>query len=229
MRAKDVMATALVLARPEMTVRDAATALVSNHISGMPVVNAHGTLVGMITEGDLLRRPEMGATTKRRAGLLEFLVSTRELAAEYVKAHSRQVSDVMTTDIVAVTEETPLGEIAKLMEEHQIKRVPVLSNGELKGLVSRSDLIRALASVWPHLRDDSTTGDQQIREAILAELRGNRWTLLPQNVMVANGVAHLWGVISSEEEGKAIRVAAENIPGVKKVESHLVYPSIPLY
>jgi CBS domain-containing protein len=229
MRARDVMATALVLARPDMTVRDAAKALSSNRISGMPVVDAGGKLVGMVTEGDLLGRPELGANTNHRIGLLEFLTSTQELAREYVKTHSNLVCDVMTSDVVAVAEETPLGEIAELMEKHRIKRIPVLRNAELKGLVSRSDVIRALASIWPQLGNSVTPGDPQIREAILTQLEGHRWALLPQNVMVTNGIVHLWGVITSEEEGKAICVAAANVPGVKKVESHLDYSSIPLY
>jgi CBS domain-containing protein len=229
MRAFDVMATSVEVARPDMIVRDAAKMLADYHISGMPVVDKEGKLVGMITEGDLLRRVEIGTEAKRRAWWLDLIASSQELASEYVKEHSRLVSEVMTTDIVTVTEETPLAEIAELMERHRIKRVPVLRDGKLTGLVSRANLIRALASVGPELSRSITPDDSAIREAILSAMKGNRWALLRNNVLVTNGVVHLWGVITSEDEGKAIRVAAENVPGVKEVKSHLEYPAFPLF
>ncbi|MFX1767911.1 CBS domain-containing protein [Paraburkholderia sp. A1RI-2L] len=229
MRAINVMATAVVLARPDLTVRDAAKMLVDYHISGMPVVDTEGKLVGMITEGDLLHRTEIGTELKRRTRWLEFVASTRELASEYVKEHSRLVGDVMTTNVVTATEDTPLAEIAELMERHGIKRVPVLKDGNVTGMVSRADLVRALASVGPDVRGSITPDDSAIRDAILAALSGNRWALLPQNVVVSKGIVHLWGAITSEEERQAICVTARNVPGVKEVESHLEYPSIPLY
>lgn len=229
MRAIDVMASGVVLARPDMSVQDAARMLVDYHISGMPVVDTGGKLVGMITEGDLLHRTEIGTEVKRRARWLDLVVSTRELAGEYVKEHSRLVSDVMSTNIVTATEDTPLAEIAELMEKHGIKRVPVLRDGKVTGLVSRADLVRALASVGPDLRGSITPDDSQIRDAILAALSGNRWELRPQNVIVSKGIVHLWGAITSDEERKAICVTARNVPGVKEVQNHLEYPSIPLY
>ena len=229
MRAIDVMATVVFLARPDMTVQDAAKALVNHHISGMPVVDVEGKLVGVVTEGDLLHRTEIGTEVKRRRRWAELIASTQELAHAYVKEHSRLVGDVMTSNVVSVTEDAPLDEIAELMERHRIKRVPVLRDGKVTGLVSRADLIRTLASVGPELRRSITPSDSEIRGAILAALSGSRWALRPQNVIVSNGVVHLWGVVTSEDEGKAIRVAAENVPGVKEVKSHLVYPSIPLY
>ncbi|WP_434667013.1 CBS domain-containing protein [Paraburkholderia sp. A3BS-1L] len=229
MRAIDVMATAVVLARPDMTIQETAKMLADHRISGMPVVDRDGKLVGMVTEGDLLHRTEIGTGMKRRGRLSEFFTSTRELASEYVKEHSRRLSEVMTTDVVTATEETPLAEIAELMDRHRIRRVPVLRDGKVTGLVSRASLIRVLASVGPDLRNSITRSDSEIRQAILTELGRNRWALQPQNVIVTNGVAHLWGVIKSEDEREAIRIAAENIPGVREVKCHLDYPSIPLY
>ena len=226
MRAIDVMATAVVAARPDMTVRDAAEMLADYRISGMPVVDAQGNLVGVITEGDLLRRAEIGTEGRRRSWWLDLIASTRGLASEYVKEHSRLVSEVMTTDVITVAEETPLAEIAELMERHRIKRVPVMREGRMTGLISRANLIRALASVGPGLRGSITPDDSAIREAILSAMGTSRWALQRDNVIVTNGVVHLWGVITSEDEGKAIRVAAENVPGVKEVISHLEFPTI---
>lgn len=231
MRAFDVMATAVAVARPDMTVQDAAKMLIEYQISGMPVVDKAGKLVGMITEGDLLRRAEIGTEAKRRAWWLELIASKRELANEYVKEHSRLVSEVMTADdIVTVSEETPLDEIAELLERHRIKRVPVLRDGKLTGLVSRANLIRALASVVePERRGSGAPDDPAIREAVLAAMDGQRWALPRDNVLVSQGVVHLWGVITCEEQSKAIRVAVENVPGVKEVKSHLEYPMVPLF
>lgn len=230
MRAFDVMATAVAVARPDMTVQDAAKMLIEYQISGMPVVDKAGKLVGMITEGDLLRRAEIGTEAKRRAWWLELIASKRELANEYVKEHSRLVSEVMTADdIVTVSEETPLDEIAELLERHRIKRVPVLRDGKLTGLVSRANLIRALASVEPERRGSGAPDDPAIREAVLAAMDGQRWALPRDNVLVSQGVVHLWGVITCEEQSKAIRVAVENVPGVKEVKSHLEYPMVPLF
>lgn len=229
MRAFDVMTTAVAVAQPNMTVRDVAKMLADYNISGMPVVDAQGRLVGMITEGDLLRRAEIGTEGKRRAWWLELLASTQAHASEYVKEHARLVRDVMTTDdIVAVSEETPLAEIAELMERRRVKRVPVLKNGKVTGLVSRANLIRVLASMGPELSGSVTPDDPALREAVLSAMKGNRWALRRDNVLVTNGVVHLWGVITSEEEGKAIRVAVENVPGVRDVKSHLEYPTFPL-
>lgn len=225
MRAIDVMATAVAVARPDMTVRDVASMLADYHISGMPVVSAQGKLVGMITEGDLLRRAEIGTEVKRRAWWLELLASKRALASEYVNEHSRLISELMTTDLVTATEDTPLAEIAELMERHRIKRIPVLRDGKLTGLVSRANLIRALASAGPQLHGSTTADDPAIREAILSAMHGNRWAPRRDDVIVTNGVVHLWGMITSEDEGKAIRVAVENVPGVKEVKSHLEYPA----
>lgn len=204
--------------------------LIEYQISGMPVVDKAGKLVGMITEGDLLRRAEIGTEAKRRAWWLELVASKRELASEYVKEHSRLVSEVMTADdIVTVSEETPLDEIAELLERHRIKRVPVLRDGKLTGLVSRANLIRALASVEPARRGNGAPDDPAIREAVLAAMDGQRWALPRDNVLVSQGVVHLWGVITCEEQSKAIRVAVENVPGVKEVKSHLEYPMVPLF
>jgi CBS domain-containing protein len=226
MHASDVMTGTVITATPETTVREAAKQLADNRIGGMPVVDVDGRVVGIISEGDLLHRVELGTGSRRRAWWLEFFESTRELASTYVKEHARTVKDVMSEDVISVVEDTPLDEIAELLERHRIKRVPVLRDGQLVGIVSRANLIRALASVPDKMMPGSTADDNAIRDAVVAELRGHRWALPRQNVIVSDGVVHLWGVVESEEERRALRVAAEGVAGVKRVESHLEFPVI---
>ncbi|SDH30952.1 CBS domain-containing protein [Paraburkholderia phenazinium] len=229
MRAIDVMTPEVVVAAPDMTVQAVAKLLAENYISGMPVVDAQGQVIGMISEGDLLHRREIDtdaeADEHRRSWWLDFLASTRELASKYVKEHAHTVRDVMSNRIVSVAEDTSLAEIANLLELRRIKRVPVMRDGKLVGVVSRSNLIRALASVSPEALP-ATSNDQEIREAILRELSKHRWAQPSQNVIVKDGIVHLWGVIQSEEERRAICVAAESVPGVKEIESHLEFPMV---
>ncbi len=224
MRALDVMTPSVFTASPEMTVRDAAKRLVDNHISGMPVVDASGKVVGIVSEGDLLHRVETGTGTRRRSWWLEFLSSNRQLASTYVREHAHRVKDVMSENVISVNEDTPLAEIADLLERCRIKRVPVLKDGELVGIISRANLIRALASVEPGAQPLSSPSDQDIRAAVVRALGEHRWALPAENVIVTGGIVHLWGVIESEEERRAIRITAESVPGVKSVESHLEYP-----
>jgi CBS-domain-containing membrane protein len=226
MRAVDVMTTSVIFAKPEMSVRDAAGMLANHSISAMPVTDANGQLVGIVSEGDLLHRSELGTGVRRRAWWLHFLASTRELASEYVKEHARTVQDVMTTEVISVDEDTPLVEVAELLERHRIKRVPVLRDGKVTGVVSRANLVRALASIPLDGAPEVAPGDETLRDAILAAMAGERWALLRGQVIVTDGVVHLWGVINSEEERKAICVAAQNVPGVRQVISHLDYPAV---
>jgi CBS-domain-containing membrane protein len=226
MRALDVMTRTVITVLPETTVRAAAQLFAENHISGAPVVEIDGSVIGIVTEGDLLRRIETGTETRRRSWWLEFLASTRDLATIYIKENARLVKDVMTPDVVSVNDTTPLHETADMMERHRVKRVPVMSDGKLVGIVSRANLVRALASATQGFFPTFSESDQDIREAIIRELSGRRWALHAENVIVNDGVVHLWGVISSAEQGRAMCVAAENVPGVKGVESHMDFPPI---
>jgi CBS domain-containing protein len=225
MRALDIMTTSVITATPDMTIHAAAKLLADNRISGMPVVDANGQMVGIVSEGDLLRRAETGTGVGRRAWWLELLSSTRELAATYVKEHAHVIGDVMSTRVVSINEDMPLREIADILERRRVKRVPVLKDGKLVGIVSRSNLIRALASLTPP-DDVASPDDASLRDAVVAAMKGQRWGLAKDGVLVQDGVVHLWGVIESEEEGRAIRVAAEGVPGVKSVESHLAFPTV---
>jgi len=226
MRAIDVMTTSVVFAHPHMTVREAAQILAEKNVSGMPVVDDKGELLGMISEGDLLHRAEIGTGAGKRAWWLEFLASTRELAHEYVREHSHRVTDLMTKEVVVVDEDTPVADIAELLERHRIKRVPVVKNGRVTGLVSRANLIRALASIAIEPSGAAAADDQSIRDAIALALMNTRWSVPRESILVKDGVVHLWGVVTSDEEINAIRVAAENVPGVKEVNSHLEFPTV---
>lgn len=226
MRALDVMTKRVITVAADTPVREAARIFAENHISGAPVVDDEGRVFGMITEGDLLHRTETGTQARRRSWWLEFFSSTRDLAATYIKENARLVKDVMTTEVISVTEETPVRDIADLMERHRIKRVPVLYEGALVGIVSRANLVKALASVPKESADGSSDSDQLIREVVLRELSGHRWAVPDENVIVHDGIVHLWGLVTSVEQARAMCVAAEKVAGVKGVEDHTDFPMV---
>jgi CBS-domain-containing membrane protein len=224
MRAVDVMTRAVITVGPGATVREAAQLFADNHISGAPVVDDEGRLLGMLTEGDLLRRTEIGTQTRRRSWWLELLSSTQNLAATYIKENARLVRDVMTAKVITVKETTPLSEVAELLERHRIKRVPVLYDGELLGIVSRANLIKALASAPQAVSAAPSDADQAIRKAVVEELAGHRWAVLAENVIVNNGTVHLWGLVNSPEQARAMSSVAQRVPGVKGVKDHTEPP-----
>ncbi len=223
MKARDIMSTKVVTVSPSMTVRDIAALMVEKHVSGLPVLNDNGTLVGMVSEGDLLRRPEIG-TEKHRRRWVSFFSGVDSQAREFTKSHALRASDVMTEQVIHVSEETPLGDVVGLMEKHNIKRLPVLSDGELVGIVSRADLLRALAARQAEPLPPPAESDATIRAAMNDVLKNEEWAMSAMvNVIVSEGVVHLWGVIDSKDQRQALRVAAENIPGVTAVEEHLSF------
>jgi CBS-domain-containing membrane protein len=187
------------------------------------VIGAQGELVGIVSEGDLLRRPEAG-TMRRSPWWLGLLASNEGLAADYIKSHSRKVEDVMTRSVVTATPETPVGEVATLLEKHAIKRVPIVKDGKMVGIVSRANLLQALAalkSVPP-----GTTDDASIRANLTTKLANEQWTkpsLL--NLIVHDGTVDLWGIVDSQTERKAVRVLVESTPGVRAVNDNLIIPS----
>lgn len=226
MRAHDVMTANVVTVTPDLSVRDAAALLLERRISGAPVLAADGSLLGIISEGDLLRRVEIGTDPTRRARWLDFF-SARADADAYVKSHALHVEDVMTRNVISVDEETTLSEIASLMESRGVKRVPVLRDGRVVGIVSRANLLQALASSLPEPQGSSAS-DREIREELISELEGRPWAFAGRNVVVSDGVVHLWGIFNSAEAVQAVRVAAERIPGVVRVEDHTEpYPVMP--
>ncbi|MGA0593871.1 CBS domain-containing protein [Enterovirga sp. CN4-39] len=219
MNARDVMTSNVVTVTPGTTVREAAARLIEHRISAAPVVNEAGKLVGIVSEGDLLHRVEIG-TERRRSWWLQLLASERLLAAEYVKSHGSKVEEVMTRTVVTADPETPLQEVAMLMERNAIKRVPIVKDGKLLGIVSRANLVQAIATQG--IEQESARSDELIREELMKHLSTQPWAhtaLL--NATVSRGVVSLWGFCSSTTEREAVRVAAERIPGVKAVEDHI--------
>jgi CBS domain-containing protein len=221
MNASDVMTRTILSTSPDATIAEAIRIMLDNRISGLPVIDETGQLVGILTEGDLLRRGETG-TERHRPRWLEFLIGPGRLAEEYVRTHGRKVGAVMTRDPVSVKPDTSLKEIVELMERRRIKRVPVLDGEVPVGILSRADLLRGLAGTLE--QRPAATSDAEIRERILAELARAAW--VPRDgiaITVENGVVDLNGVILDEKEREALRVAAENVPGVRAVEDHLVW------
>lgn len=225
MIAKDVMVSPVITVGPAATVREVASLLLENHISAVPVVDAGGRVIGIVSEGDLIHRSEAG-TERRYSWWLRVFTSDRELAENYVKSHAAKVTDIMTSKVVTVTPETPLHEIAAVLEVNQVKRVPVVtSEGDLVGIISRSNLIQAVATSRPKL--ELTLPDVTIRQNVLSVLNRQNWAhSYKLNVTVANGVVDLWGWVDSESERNALRVAAESVSGVRGVRDHMFhYPS----
>lgn len=222
MRAGDLMTPDVVTAGPEAAVDEIARLMLAHHISAVPVVDAAGRLLGIVSEGDLVRRVET-ATAGRRAWWLELLADPATLARDYVKTHSRRAADLMTPDVVTVGVDTPLEEVARLLERRRIKRVPVVRDGRVVGIVSRADLVRGLAVRPSEPHPATAADDRAIRERVLAALRGQPWWVgTYRNIVVVDGVVHLWGLARSQAERDAMRVAAETVPGVRGVEDHLM-------
>ncbi len=222
MNASDIMTPRVITVAPDTLISDVISLMLTNRISALPVVQ-DGRLVGIVSEGDLIRRAETESEPKR-SRWLELATSVTTLAADYTRSRGRRAGEVMTENVIAVTPDTPIGEIAAVLEKHHIKRVPVLDGGKLVGIVSRANLLQALATrIQPPEADRAD--DRKIRAALFAELDKQKWAAMPNdaNIVIENGVVHLWGLIQSEEERKAMIVAAENIPGVTKVEDHMSY------
>jgi CBS domain-containing protein len=223
MNAHDIMTSTVATARPDLSLSDAIALMLEHHVSGLPVVDADGHLVGMLTEGDLLRRVETG-TEESHAPWWRFVLGSGRLAAEYVRTHSRLVGDLMTREPVSAGEDTPLADIVALMEHHHIKRVPILRGGALTGVVSRADLIRVLAQLLAMPADAGPVTDLAIHDDIMAELERRKWG--PNGsiqVEVDRGNVIFTGVIFDERDRPAIRVAAQNAAGVKSVRDELTW------
>ena len=221
MRAIDVMTSEVISVDENATVTAVARLLAERGISAVPVVDKANQVIGMVSEGDLLHRAETG-TERRRSWWLDMMASTNKLAGDYIKSHSRKVKDVMTRKVLSVTEATPVADIALLLETNRIKRVPVVRDGKLVGILSRANLVRALAMTIDEAPSGVEADDRRIRDKLLAELKAQRWAeVSPANITVKDGVVHLWSSYLSEQEKRALVVAAENIPGVRRVEDHM--------
>jgi CBS domain-containing protein len=221
MRAHQIMTRHVVTVGPETTILEAANTMLQNHISGLPVVDANGTLVGIVSEGDFIRRAEIG-TQRKRGRWLNLLLGPGAAASDFVRAQGRKIGEIMTPEPLTVTEETSLEDIVRLMEKNNVKRLPVMRGSRIVGLVSRSNLLQAVASL---ARDvpDPTADDDHIRDRIIATIAKNDWMPFGLNVVVRNGVVHLDGVVTEERSRQAAIVAAETVAGVKEVHDHLCW------
>ena len=216
MRAADVMTHDVVTVHPETSVADAVKLLVERDVSALPVVDDAGGLVGILSEADLMRRVELGTETVR-PHWIESLLGAGTRAEEFARSHGKRVGEVMSADPIAVGPDTPLGDIAALFERKRIKRVPVTRDGRLIGIVSRANLIQALASAIDGA-GAAPDSDREIREALLARLREQSWTDFgDRNVTVKNGVVHLWGLVGTAAEHNALLALAESVPGAVRV------------
>jgi CBS domain-containing protein len=214
------MTRQVVTVGPDTPLIEAAKLMLKHRIGGLPVVDAGKTLVGIVTEGDFLHRAETG-TQRRRARWLEFLIGPGQLATEYAHSTGRKVHEVMTDTVHSVSEGTALEEVVNLMERHRVKRLPVLRGKKLVGIVTRANLVRAVVGLAHEARPASVS-DSEIRRLLLDELKKHSWAPAIR-VAVKDGVVQLTGVLNDERQRPALRVAAENIPGVKEVVDNLVW------
>jgi CBS domain-containing protein len=224
MHASDVMTRDVVTIEPEATVLQAARLMLQHRISGLPVVDKNHNLVGVVSEGDFLRRRET-QTEKRRSRWLEFIMGPGKVAEEYAHTHGSRVSEVMTVDVQTVDENASLEDVIELMEKYRIKRVPVMAGSMLVGIVTRSNLMRAMVSmarVTPE--PQSPQDDGAIRSQLMAEMEQQHWApIAAMDVVVRDGVVELFGVITDERQREALRVVCENVPGVKAVKDHMAW------
>jgi CBS domain-containing protein len=228
MNAGDIMTRRVISATRDTTIAEAADLMLRYRISGLPVIDEREVVIGIVTEGDLLRRAEIG-TERRHRRWIELLIGPGRLAREYVDAHARKVGEVMSEDVACVGPGASLPDVVRTMEKRRVKRLPVIDNdGRLLGIVSRADLVHALVGSLdqPQGTADAAGGgrDDQIREKILAVIAEQPWgPRYSVDIKVTEGVVDLYGSITDEYERSALKVAAENVAGVKTVRDHLVW------
>jgi CBS domain-containing protein len=222
MLAKDIMTTEVITVSPDTSVADIAALLLQHHISAVPVVDGEGGVLGIVSEGDLLHRPESDTERRKRSWWLQLWAGPQDQAEAFRRAHGQRAEDVMTRNAITVTEDTSAVEIAETLEARHIKRVPVMRDGRLVGIVSRANLLRGLATQKSAPLPPVAKDDQALQQAVLDVLNKEPWANLAYaNATVENGVVHLWGYADSADQRKAYEVAAANVPGVISVANHL--------
>jgi len=221
MRAHHIMTKDVITVTPHTSIEAAAKIMLRTHISGLPVLDDAGKLVGIVSQSDFLRRSEIG-TGRKRPAWLQFLIGPGKAATDFVRERGRKVEDVMTEDPITVDEETTLEDLVELMEKKGIKRLPVLDGNTLKGIVTRSNLLQAVASI-AHEIPDPTADDDHIRNRLTRTVNATDWRPIGFEVTVRNGVVHLHGIITTDKARQATIVAAQNTAGVKEVHDHLCF------
>src|SRR6202048_1756529 len=221
MRTHQIMTRKVITVGIAASIVDAANIMLENHISGLPVVDEAGKLVGIVSQGDFIRRAEIG-TQRKRGRWLKFLLGPGTVASDFVHERGRKVGDIMTLDPCTVTEDATLEDIVMLMERNNLKRLPVLRGDELVGIVTRSNLLQTVAELAREV-PDPTADDDHIRNHIITSIENTDWGPFGLGVIVRNGNVHLSGVITNQRSRQAAIVAAENVSGVKKVHDHLCW------
>jgi CBS domain-containing protein len=222
MLAREIMTTPVVTVGLEAGIREITELLLEKRISAVPVVDGKGQLAGIVSEGDLIHRAEIGTTTQKKNWWLTLLADPTTDARQYVKTHGKNASDLMTSNVVTIVEQTSLSEIAQLLEEHKIKRLPVVKEGRPIGIVSRANILQALTLRLDRDKAASPVGDQAIKAQIYEVLEAESWSGLHElNVAVSDGVVQFWGIVESADRRHALLLAAEAVDGVKVVEDHL--------
>jgi CBS domain-containing protein len=221
MRTHQIMTRKVITVGTATPIADAANIMLAKHVSGLPVVDETGKLVGIVSQGDFIRRAEIG-TQRKRGRWLKFLLGPGTVASDFVHERGRKVGEIMTLDPCTVTEDATLEDVVQLMEHNNIKRLPVMRGDQLVGIVTRSNLLQAVAEL---ARDvpDPTADDDHIRNHIITSIEKADWAPFGLSVLVRNGNVHLSGVITNEKARQAAIVAAENVSGVKKVHDHLCW------
>jgi CBS domain-containing protein len=224
MRAHQIMTQPAITVGADATIVEAVNVMLRHHIGGLPVVDAKGKLVGIISEGDFIRRAEIG-TQRKRGRWLTCLAGADRIAADFVHEHGRKVGDIMTPDPVTVTEDAPLDRIVRIMEANSVKRLPVMREGRLAGIVTRSDFLGALADVAGKVPGPSAN-DDQIRNQVMAAIGQADWRPCRLKVSAHDGIVTLSGVVKGANARRATMVAAENVRGVSRVRDNLIdYPA----
>jgi CBS domain-containing protein len=221
MRTHQIMTRKVISVGTATSIVEAANVMLENHVSGLPVIDEAGRLVGIVSQGDFIRRAEIG-TQRKRGRWLKFLLGPGKAASDFVHERGRKVEEIMTPEPLTVTEDATLEDIVELMERYNVKRLPVVRGDKLVGIVTRSNLLQAVAEL---ARDvpDPTADDDHIRNHIIASIEKNDWAPYGLSVIARNGNVHLSGVITNEQSRQAAIVAAENVSGVKKVHDHLCW------
>jgi CBS domain-containing protein len=222
MKAAEIMVTNVITVTPDHSVQEVAEILLERRISGVPVLNAAGELVGIVSEGDLMRRADAG-TGHRRSWWLRLLMGREGLAQEFVREHARKVADIMTRQVITASPETPVSDLAELLERNAIKRVPIVDGRKVVGIVSRANLLQALAALRKQITVERPVGDAALRDQVLAQLKSEPWMRTSLiNVTAHDGTVDLWGIVDTPSEKNAMRVAAEVTPGVRKVNDAFI-------
>lgn len=221
MRANQIMTKNVVVVAAEYSVYDAAEIMLSSGISAAPVVDADGKMIGIVSEADLMHRPEI-ATVPGKSWLQRLLADNTATAREFVRSHSHRVTDVMTKNVVSADEGATVQEIVVLMQRHHVKRIPILRDGKIVGIVGRANVLQGLLAREPS-SPSGRIDDEVLRAAVTATLAKRGWAAAPtSNVVSQDGVIHLWGCVDNNTIKKAYEIAAENVHGVRHVQNHMM-------